>query len=614
MDMRGPEVRVFSSFDELQRTQGEKGEGAGAAAGSPQFAHELHHNVRQLVHSAEEALREAGVRRRHEAEGVQRMRRERAQLDAQTQQQRRRIDGLREVLSTMRSCFALVRQAGSGGASHQQQDKALEQLGAVLEALRSQFADVYAQYDVARCAAALAAPLLRRTLRVSSKGGDSGDDDDGDGGQWSPLQQPRSGVDLLHRWRRILSADQRGTAAQTAEAGDDDGDRGAGDTTGSGSGSEAFSLLVEDLVLPRMRRALQREWQVRDSERAVLLIEAWRPLMPRPLLRRLLHGVILPRLERAVEQEWQPHRELLHLWIHPWLPLLGEQMRERGLFDTVLRKFAVALRTWTPDDPSAHAALLPWRDVLQRRAMDRLLVTHVLPKLEHVLRSEFEVDPSDQDILPFAMVIRWHGLLPDKFMVPLLERHFFTKWNAVLYRWLTSAPSGPDFGQVHTWYLGWKSVFPPQLAESHRRVRRQFNQALDMINQALSGQPVTMGDDGQDEAAGQPSRPFEQHLQQQQQRQERRRGPSATTVASAAPAGQPSFKELLEFYALQHDILFAPRVGQLHEGKQVYDFGGVPIFIREQCVFAKSRNLPFSPVTLEQLMQLVSELKGHSHS
>jgi hypothetical protein len=62
----------------------------------------------------------------------------------------------------------------------------------------------------------------------------------------------------------------------------------------------------------------------------------------------------------------------------------------------------------------------------------------------------------------------------------MLRQSFFPKWHAVLHAWLSAAP---NFDEVTRWYLGWKGLFPEEVL-SHERVRRGFNAALDMMNQA----------------------------------------------------------------------------------------------------------------------------------
>lgn len=56
------------------------------------------------------------------------------------------------------------------------------------------------------------------------------------------------------------------------------------------------------------------------------LLETWLPLLPGWILENLLDQLILPRLQAEVEG-WNPLTDTMpiHSWLHPWLPLMGEQ-------------------------------------------------------------------------------------------------------------------------------------------------------------------------------------------------------------------------------------------------------------------------------------------------
>lgn len=77
-------------------------------------------------------------------------------------------------------------------------------------------------------------------------------------------------------------------------------------------------------------------------------------------------------------------------------------------------------------------------------------------------------------------------------LAALLESVFFPKWHAVLHQWLSARP---DYDEVTRWFLGWKGLFPEELL-AHEKVRRGFNLALDLMNQALAGQMGPMADAG----------------------------------------------------------------------------------------------------------------------
>lgn len=95
----------------------------------------------------------------------------------------------------------------------------------------------------------------------------------------------------------------------------------------------AFEFLANDLVLPAVRSALVNEWEVRDPTPALQLAEAMVLAgVGDEIVQTLLEQVILPKLTRGVT-EWNPRTDkiAIHMWIHPWLPLLGSRLAGKSL-------------------------------------------------------------------------------------------------------------------------------------------------------------------------------------------------------------------------------------------------------------------------------------------
>ena len=94
---------------------------------------------------------------------------------------------------------------------------------------------------------------------------------------------------------------------------------------------------------------------------------------------------------------WDPRKDPqpIHLWLHPWLPQLGDRMQP--LYVGIRHKLASVLEQWHPSDPSANAVLLPWRDVFRDVDMETLLARSILPKLVVALR-DFHINPANQQM------------------------------------------------------------------------------------------------------------------------------------------------------------------------------------------------------------------------
>ena len=241
-------------------------------------------------------------------------------------------------------------------------------------------------------------------------------------------------------------------------------------------------------------------------------------------------------------------------------PYLGSQMSE--LWPVVRFKFGSALAAWHPADPSALAALAPWRRVFDRREWDQLLARTVLPKLESALR-EFVVNPADQPLDAFEWAMAWAEARAPPQMAALLGAHFFPKWHAVLRHWLSD---NPDYDEVTRWYLWWKARFPETVLEGEG-VRAQMAAALNAMNSAVEGRPLepTWTAPAPEGRAARPGESLEETY-----------GAAHEHPRPPPTAGEAqTLRELVEAFAAEAGVEFAPKAGRTHEGLQVYHFGRV---------------------------------------
>lgn len=323
--------------------------------------------------------------------------------------------------------------------------------------------------------------------------------------------------------------------------------------------------------------------------------------------------LILPKLKKEVEQ-WSPRDSLmLHMWIHPWLLVIGETRLNQELFGDIRRKLAMGLASWNVLDPSALRVLEPWRGVFDEADMESLLLKSVLPKLVEGLR-EFEINPRNQTIEILQAVLPWHHFFPSTTFSSLLVNEFFPKWHQVLYLWLTH-PTTTDLDQISQWYQWWKSMFPADLVQE-TGVTVGFRQGLDMINQFMAGLQIMPPADLA-------------HAQMQNSRAGAARdanGGSSTSdslgrlQAKKHLVATVSFKDLVQDYAMQNSLLFV-MTKQIHErsGRPLYRLGGnstgtaggILVHMTDEVAFVKSEDMGvWLPTGLEELMVLAGAGKG----
>lgn len=74
-------------------------------------------------------------------------------------------------------------------------------------------------------------------------------------------------------------------------------------------------------------------------------------------------------------------------------------------------------------------------------------------------------------------------------------------------------------------------------------------------------------------------------------------------IGVAASAVPMNFKDLIETKAEEHNIVFMPVIGKRHEGKQLYTFGRIVIYIDRGVVFVQGEKT-WVPTSLQSLIDM----------
>ncbi|CAK9021845.1 unnamed protein product [Durusdinium trenchii] len=398
VDMRGPEVKVASSFAELA---------ANLAGDSVRSLKEFRHNTRLLVSRYEDKVRAAAERKRHCENIILAAAKEQERLQA--------ADNISE--SDVKGCKELVLEIES---LREQQDEASITLSELadsfkrLERTRPKEFHLLSAMDVAF---ALALPTAKRELST-----------------WQPFKAPeethwrdlkRDGLKAISKWQQL-------------------GDK------------ERFSALLDASLIPQLRKALVA-WSPRDFEPCIALMETCKKALHLDVAEALIAEVVLPRLRSELEV-WDPRIDKVsaHLWLHPWLPVLGRKMEM--LWTPIRFKISGCLERWDSNDPSAHGLLKPWQQVFDASNWEPLL-EKVLSRLEKALL-DTPIKPDGQDLKALKSLFTWLDLAPLENVARVLETAFFPQWHSALKQWLRT--KGCNFSEVLQWYQGWKALFPPR--------------------------------------------------------------------------------------------------------------------------------------------------------
>ncbi|KAK9161752.1 hypothetical protein Syun_008093 [Stephania yunnanensis] len=548
VDMRGPQVRILTNLDNLNAEEKAKENDIPMP--------ELQHNVRLILDLAEHDIQKLDRDLRNEREAVASLLGEKERFQKEAMRQKKQLESMEYIAGVLEK----INQENSAGTL------TVESLAEAFTNLQVKYRDDYKLCNLSTIACSLVLPLLIRVFQG-----------------WDPLKNPSHGLGIMSLWKRLLLGN---------------------DPVDFSEAASPYTQLVMEVVFPAVRISGTNTWNPRDPEPMLRFLESWEVLLPSSTLQTILDGIVMPKLSYAVES-WEPVRETIsiHVWVHPWLPMLGPKLE--SIYQTIQSKLGNALRDWHPSDASAYTILSPWRTVFGPASWEQLIVRYIVPKLRNVLQ-EFEVYPGNQQQLDsFHWVMAWATAVPSYHMVHLLEAWFFPKWHQALYHWVCSKP---DFKQVLVWYERWKELMKELLGEEG--IRKQFDAGLDMFTKVLAD--VEVDEPGFKEQIAyfriteQRKLEAQQRAAAAQQQQQLQQG-----LGSLGRAGNvdetvvPSIKEIIEKHAQLYQLSFKPKPARMHDGHQVYGFGSVSICIDslKEKVYAQSES-GWLPVSLEQLLEM----------
>lgn len=515
---------------------------------------ELQYNLKLLVDLAEADILLIDRKLRYEQDNMVRYKEDSERTKSEALEQARQLEAMESLLRDLEDLQIQEKYNAS-----------LADLGNAVLSLSQRYSEDFRLYKVGVLAASLAVPLASQLFQG-----------------WDPLREPNRGLVEFKIWKRALSSSGGGY-------GEENGGPIFGDwETLQASGADPYLSLVGQSVLPYLRTSLTNRWEVRSPEPILKFLEEWtgQGLIPGPLLDHLLDHLVLPKLTLAV-QSWDPLVETVpvHLWIHPWLPWMGERLQP--LFQPIKYSLGKALGGFVVGDGTVLAVLAPWKKVFDSASWEGLIGRYIVPRLAEAMAVNFVVNPRAQDLATWHNVIgAWGPVLPEHHTVALLESYFFPQWHGVLYRWLSS--QNPNFEEITRWYLGWKAMIPQDLL-ANERVRKHLNSALQMMNQATHGAPPVPPPPPQAQPQPAPPPP----------------PPPPSRGAGEGEGEELSLKEVVAKFAEECGVHFLPKPGRFQEGRQVYQFGSVAVCVdvARQILLANEKG-DWRPLSLEGLLEL----------
>ncbi|XP_012559008.1 tuftelin-interacting protein 11 isoform X1 [Hydra vulgaris] len=548
VDMTGPETKVLQGYNAIGHQHAKPGEGEKKGIIGDDHKDfdipELLYNLNLLVDLAESEIIQIDRQLRFEKDNVVNLTYEKERLDKVVQNEDIEINNLEHVLRIIDRCKA-------GFQPDNDEPLTVEGLVHCFQTLKDDFYEEYKLYNLDKLVVPLGFPLLARHFS-----------------SWQPFSEPTHGIEYVKLWKNVLESEQKNIEFEK---------------TKENRSMSPFERIIWEIWMPHIRTAIGI-WQAKNPDPLISVLEAWVQLIPDWVVANILDQLILPKLQAAVEF-WNPLTDPvpIHSWIHPWLPLMGDRLEP--LYPPIRHKLSAALTNWYPSDPSAKVILEPWVKVFSRGTMEAFLIRSIYPKLEQCM-SEFKINPHQQILEPFHWVMAWKDIISVHHMVSILEKHLFPKLLQVLRKWLLNSP---NYDEVTKWYLGWKSMFGAEYT-SNPTIKEQFNRALALMNQAVSG---TMQPGAKENVA---------YLTSTERRREAEQAFLSEKVQALTSSSIPTrFKDLVEQAAVENGLIFIPLPNRWHEGKTVYSFGKCVIYIDRDVVFYSTEG-KWKPLSLQELI------------
>ena len=346
----------------------------------------------------------------------------------------------------------------------------------------------------------------------------------------------------------------------------------------------------EDTCSSKVMRAITSKWNARDPNSLILMIDDLRNVLTETKLSLILEDIVLPKLTTTVDN-WDPTRDEIpiHMWLHPWLPYLNVKLT--SLFPEIRRKLSRVLTDWKATDLSAYQIIRPWFGVFDRDSMDNFLTRAIVPKLLEYVKATYSVS-----IVHIESVLIWYDALPRMHFLALLYGEFFPRWfNALL-----PSLKEQDYVAAGKIYVQLRTKFKNSLLREDL-LYQCFEVAIDMIKQSF----MTRSTDGLDAL---PQTSYQQTLHHLDV--EKTKISKFNSLKKQVFAENSSFKNVIEAFAENHGVTFIPKSGRFVDGKQIWLFGSIPMYIEHDVAFTSklntdSNSTEWYPVTLEDLLTMM---------
>jgi tuftelin-interacting protein 11 len=417
---------------------------------------------------------------------------------------------------------------------------------------------------------------------------------------WEPLEEPKPAfVAGLNSIRTLLGLDHQTKKSYRKPT------------------ATPYETMMYELWLRTITAAI-REWNVRDSDQLIAVLDAWDTLLP-PFVRSQLLQDIVRKLEEAL-QKWQPKKHthnLPHRWIFPWLPYLPathlDPKSSTGLVADVRRKFRQLIDAWD-FKRGVVPGLKQWKEVLRpaaaaghaRDMWSPLVMNHLLPSMARYLRTHFRVDPQDQ--APYLDVLDklfgWLEVVRPSMLGEVLVAEVFPMWHDALYQWLLLEDA--NYEEIGQWFQWWQDeVFPDEI-KALPSVAAEFDKGTAMIERALDlGERVREGLRPPEKGPALKTRDTKREERREKEKEREKAAQEELAAAQAAKKPEEiTFRQAMEEWCQNHDLQFMPERNKVHAEGPLYRISGpegkrgILVYFKGNSLFAQVKDR--SPIEIRR--------------
>ncbi|KAH6845630.1 GC-rich sequence DNA-binding factor-like protein-domain-containing protein [Chaetomium sp. MPI-CAGE-AT-0009] len=407
---------------------------------------------------------------------------------------------------------------------------------------------------------------------------------------WEPLEEPKPAfLDGLNSIRGLLGLDHQSKKTYRKPT------------------ATPYETMMYELWLRTLTAAV-REWNVRDPDPLIAVLDAWDPILP-PFVRAQLLQDITRKLEEAL-QKWQPKKHthnLPHRWIFPWLPYLPathlDPKSATGLVADVRRKFRQLIDAWD-FNRGVIPGLKQWKDILrpasttsssrERDMWSPLVMNHILPSMARHLRANFRVEPQDQGPYMEALdrLFEWADVVRPSMLAEVLVAELFPAWHAALHQWLVLDDA--DYNEIGAWFQWWQDEVFPDEVKALPSVVAEFEKGSAMIERALD-LGARVGAELEPPEKGPALKTGREGGREERERERRGEREKVAVREPGVETKRPeevSFREVIEAWCQEHDMQFMPERNKLHAEGPVYRISGldgkrgVSVYFKGNSLFA----------------------------